>query len=449
MIVTIPQSLERFCERIGSGLTAGQRRALPMLLAGLLLAKGRRSQAALGRTVVTEPRHRASVSKLLRRGRFRTRELVDEAVQAEIDRQPGPRDGSRRTWFVVIDGTSTKRGGFTKIANARQYKVSRRKKKGGTPSTKSHTFVMGLVLTERGVRIPLTRRTWRTKKYCRTSGKKYLKQTELAELMLRSLRLPADVDVVVLVDEYFEGQWLHEVCGELGYTYIVPVKSDRCFIDEDGNRSHLHARGRSLPESEGWRKLTLLRGSEETARYRRYSVRRTRAKRHYRFFHEVSHVAKLGPVGVVYSWKKPSCRPRRNDSAESFKVLVTNSLELSGARIVEYYELRWQIELWFRELKSHLGLADYSGTDFEAFERHVDLVMLSFLFLERRRCELRAAARSRRRCGELAAMRTTGLQSELAIEAMRDDLSYLRRLLLAPGGHHRILHLYSQMRKAG
>ena len=450
MIVTVPASLERFCRTMGSGLTAGQLKVLPVLLTGFILARGRRSQAVLGRTVVTDRRHRASISKLLRRGRFRTRDVYDRAGQQMLNRQPRPHDGIRRRWFMIIDGTATKRGGFTKIANARQYKASRREKKGGIPSTKSHTFVMGMILTERGVRIPLTRRTWRTKDYCRTHKKKYLKQTELAELMIRSVRLPADVDLILLVDEYFEGSWLHKVCIELGYTYIVPVKSDRCFANAKGksNGQSIHARGRSL-SPKGWEKLTLVRGSEDTARYRRYSKRRHRAKRRYRIFHEAQTVAMLGLVGIVHSWKKPSYRPRRDDSTESFKVLVTNNLELTAAQMVEYYELRWQIELWFRELKSHLGLADYLGQNFEAFERHVDLVLLAFLFLEQRRQDLIKSARSRRRQGEVAAMRTIGLQRELAAEAADEDLAYLHDLLHSRQGRDRILRLWSQMRKAG
>jgi SRSO17 transposase len=447
MIVKIPASLERFCETIHSGLTAGQRKVLPVILAGILLCGGRRSLAGLGRAVVTERRNRASLSKLLRRNRFRTRDLYDEAAQRMIEAQPVAGSG-RRLWFLVLDGVATKRGGFTQIENARQYKVSRRTKKSGTPSTKSHTFVMGLLLTDRGVRIPLARRTWRTKEYCRTHKKKFLKQTELAQVMIRSLRLPMGVDLIVLADGYFEGTWLHEVCTELGYTYIAPASSSRCFANGKGksNGQSLHARGRGLPPR-GLEKRTLVQGSEDTARYRRYVQRKHGAQRRYRFSHEVQAVAGLGPTGIVYSWKSPSFRPRRDDRTESFKVLLTNHLELTGAQIIEYYELRWQIELWFRELKSHLGLADYTGTDFAAFERHIDLVLLGFLFLEQHRLDLIRAAGSRRRSGELAAMRITALKQELAAEAAEGDLAYLSRLLRSPEGRETVLQLYAQMRK--
>ena len=446
MIIKCPPSLKSFCDGIRSNLTKGQWKALQVMLAGIILGESERSMASLGRAVATERRNRASISKLLRRERFRTRDAYERAAQKMIDDQPVPSGGCR--WFLIFDGTNTPRGGFTKIENARQYKLCRRKKKGGTPSTKSHTFVMGLLLTDRGVRIPLARRTWGTKEYCRTHKKKYLKQTELAELMIRSLLLPAGVQLVVLADEYFEGEWLKKVCDELGYIYIVPTSSNRCFAGETGksNGQSLHARGQGL-SPQGWEKLTLVPGSEDTARYRRYSQRKHGAKRHYRYFHEVGAVAGLGSVGIVYSWKTPSFRPRRDNRTASFKVLLTNGLSLTAAQIVEYYELRWQIELWFRELKSDLGLADYRGTDFAAFERHVDLVLLAFLFLEQHRQELARAARSRRRSGQLSAMRVRGLQRELAVEAAEADLAYLGQLPRTAQGHEELLRIWTHMRK--
>jgi len=41
------------------------------------------------------------------------------------------------------------------------------------------------------------------------------------------------------------------------------------------------------------------------------------------------------------------------------KVLLSNDLERGIEDIIEIYDLRWQIELFFKELKSVLGLADY------------------------------------------------------------------------------------------
>ena len=60
----------------------------------------------------------------------------------------------------------------------------------------------------------------------------------------------------------------------------------------------------------------------------------------------------VGKVQVVFS---TMLKPQRGKRVEIQKVLMTNDLTLSAAQIVELYDLRWQIELFFKELKSTLG----------------------------------------------------------------------------------------------
>ena len=85
MIVNTPPSLQQFSREFGMGLTKRQRGLLPMLLTGLLLLRGKRTQAALGRVVKKQKRHRSSISRLLRRARFRTRDLHKAICRKLID----------------------------------------------------------------------------------------------------------------------------------------------------------------------------------------------------------------------------------------------------------------------------------------------------------------------------------------------------------------------------
>ena len=66
----------------------------------------------------------------------------------------------------------------------------------------------------------------------------------------------------------------------------------------------------------------------------------------------------VGKVQVVFSTneKPQNGKPVERDKT---KILMTNSLTLSRAEIVELYDLRWQIELFFKEPKSTLGLGHY------------------------------------------------------------------------------------------
>lgn len=453
-------SVKQFCRGLGQrvGLSRPLRALLVIFVMGTLLGRGKRSLAVLGRTVARESRYRGQVSRATRNADFRTRDLYrlafDDAFRAEAVALKG--NAAERTWVVSLDDVGTKRGGLTKIENG-LHKRKAKKNPGAkqTPPSKSHTFVMGLLITDRGVRLPLPRKTWRTKKYARKIGKKYRKKPALAAEMLRELqpRIPAGVRVVVVADEAYEGKLLFAVCRELGFVFIAPVDARRCFGDvakgDTSTERTLHARGEALPRS-AFRRLVLARGKEETASYRRYTPDEIdrNEPRVFRVAHEARDVAGLGTVGVVYSWKSPVYRPRRDRNRETFKVLVCSDSSMSPECVVEWYDLRWQIELFFRELKSGLGLGSYTGTEFAAYERLVDVTMLSFLFLERQRLAGLASARAPVARAALEASRTAALKREIEREAATNDLAWLRASVETGRGRRRLRELLKVLRPA-
>jgi SRSO17 transposase len=431
MIVHAPSSLQEFCERFSSGLTKVQKELLPVLLTGILLGRGKRTQVSLARGVKTKRRHKSSISRLFRRARFRTRDLVAEVTRELVEKVSLGGREAKRTWVFIIDGTATKRGSYTKIENALQYRKKSTKSKG--KSTKAHTFLMGLLITDTGARIPVPRRTYYTKPYCKKRRRVHRTQQQLAKLMIQegTRLIPKGVHLVVLADEYFEGGLLSGLCRKLKHTFIVPVDSRRTFSDDKGSwrTRTLHERGKARKRAA--RDFVLVRGQEETASYRRQLPRRAGPKdvRRYRVAHETRDVAKLGPTQVVYSWKRSNSRPQGDPSSETYKVLVCTDLSLPAEKVVEWFELRWQIELWFKELKSHLGMGDFGGQDFQAFERHVDLVMLAFASQEWRRVELLQKRPPPKVQAQLAGARTCFMKELLDVEAQEGDSIFLDRCM--------------------
>ena len=67
------------------------------------------------------------------------------------------------------------------------------------------------------------------------------------------------------------------------------------------------------------------------------------------------------------------------------KVLVCTDTTATARKVVEWYELRWQIEIFFRELKSRMQLGCYVLMKFEAVERYLDLLLMGFILLEKQR----------------------------------------------------------------
>jgi len=456
MIVTIPPRLQVFWARFGKALSETRRAALARLLAGFLLTREKRTQSALGRGVLSEERTPSSVSRRMRRESFRTRDMVRAETKRQIARELGRAGGKRETWFLPIDGVASKRGSETKVENAIQYKKKKRGKKGR--STKAHLFVMGLLITASGARIPLPRRSYYTEEYVRRQNKRlklgrrkgkplvFKTQQKLACLIVKEIELPDNIKLVVVADEYFEGQKLTKLCRRKGYVFIAPADSERTFEP----RRKLHARGKALARG-AYRKLTLRRGEEDTASHRRHLPRGAgeKGRRVYRYCCERRAVAGIGEAAVVYSWKRRRDRSGRLTARETFKVLVCSEPELLGekdiekvgAMIVEFFEMRWPVEVFFRELKSELGLSDYRGTDFRAFERHVDLCLLSFMFLEEMRTQEMARTRSPVRRRELATMRTSGMKARLAREAHAADVSWVVGLAEGPKGRSHVKRL--------
>ena len=110
-------------------------------------------------------------------------------------------------------------------------------------------------------------------------------------------------------------------------------------------------------------------------------------------------------------------------------------LSLSAAEIVELYDLRWQIELFFKELKSTLGFHPYRFEKFTCVERWVEMCLVTFLYLEWYR------VRRRKRPGQPAkekrwwlAQRTHGLAMAVRQAVDCHDLSTMARLTATKAG---------------
>src|SRR5262249_16914844 len=77
-----------------------------------------------------------------------------------------------------------------------------------------------------------------------------------------------------------------------------------------------------------------------------------------------------GTVGVVFS---TTHEPQAGRPAPVQKILLTNRVDWSAAQVVAAYAVRWQIEQFFKEMKSSLGLSRYRVRDFQEVEGWVQV----------------------------------------------------------------------------
>ena len=452
MILQAPASLVNFFRQcVSDDSRVAPRRvlkALRPLIAGLVLVTNpRRSLTAVGGAVASGRRHKSTVSRFLKRKDFRSRDLHWEAVERVLERLAPTTSARarRRDWLLALDGTATQRGAHTQIKGAiltdrssrtrrRKRGASRKRAPGDKPrspkkqrKTKYHTFLLASLTTHEGVRVPLPRHTCDPKDFKRHGRPKSVKDTQidLAKLLIKRVKkiLPAGIRLVVVADAYFECEKLYSLAQREDFVLITPTDSSRCFADETtpskSNGHRIWNRGRHFPP-DSFSRLDLRRGSEDTACFRRHSARQSGPKdrRTYWLRHESRTVAKLGAVGIVYSWKTPIYNPKPNFRKKGFKILLCSDPTWAGEKVVEYYECRWTaIEILIRELKQHLGFGHYTGRSLEALERWIDLVLMSFLYLEVERHRLLTEAAPPSVRERAASARTLGMQELVRAEA--------------------------------
>jgi hypothetical protein len=252
--------------------------------------------------------------------------------------------------------------------------------------------------------------------------------------MIRSLPLPQNAEVIVLGDTAYDAEVVREACNEKGYIWIFPANPERVYEGPTGHRPKLRSRLKD------WTSLSLktirLRASTgKYADYRRLSKWRVGPKqkpRVYYAYQEKLEVRSVGYVQLVFSTMKPDLQTATPDDV---KILMTNATDLSVSEVIELYSLRWQIELFFKELKSTLGFAQYSFQDFYAVKAWVNMAITTVLFLEHeriKRVQDSRLSKETRRWWE--AQRLHGLCHAYRQECAGRELKYLSDRLKTSGG---------------
>jgi hypothetical protein len=284
---------------------------------------------------------------------------------------------------------------------------------------------MGLLLTPSGLRLPSCR-CYYTEAYCAAQKKPSRKQTELAAELIRLVAVPEEAEVIVLGDTAFDADTIRTACAERHWTWIVPVNPERVFAG-----AKPRPKVRSLVQELVAKQFTpvrLLPGQGPFVAQRRVARCRLGPKLKARTFYvhrERREVHSVGEVQLVFSTK---VKPHEGVEVDVQKILMTNDLKRTAAAVVELYSLRWQIELFFKELKSTLGLHQYRFRQFRKVEAWVQACLIAFVYLEwyrARQLRQRDLSAEQRRWWQ--GQRTYGLCLAVRLAAEDHDLTQLFR----------------------
>lgn len=390
------------------------RHIMTMVLA-IVLLRGHRTYANVTRLFL-ESRHKSCISKCFTKSVF-PGFLMQEHLYKRLLVEALEIPGAKRVAYIIIDGTAQKKRG-RKMENTIIFKKGR---------TCDHFFIMGVIyFPDTKVRIPLPRRRYHTKSYCQKHKIKYRSQVELAEMMLRYAKLPDDLEVIVLFDSFFPSERIINIIKAKGYHFICSVRNNRVDVEtgkqlKDICQSHI---------SEGRiEHRTQIRVPGKRSRYNHPSAHRYETKIFITCTEKLA-ISKMGEVQVVFSHKETD-----EPQLKNMRYIVTDMLYLSTCSILTIYSYRWQIELFFKELKSYLGLGNYQMLSFRAIIRHVDCVIMAFMYLEHLRiCKLKENPKDKK----WLYSRTLQMSYVLQHEVRMTNLTYLKRNLKSESGFSKL-----------
>jgi hypothetical protein len=87
------------------------------------------------------------------------------------------------------------------------------------------------------------------------------------------------------------------------------------------------------------------------------------------------------PLVVDYKGEKVRLFFIRYNNAKNWTILLTTDLTLSFARAIELYQIRWTIEVLFKECKQYLHLGGSQNTDFDGQIADVTITLVTHTIL--------------------------------------------------------------------
>jgi hypothetical protein len=419
-------------------LSAATAALLVRLVAAFVCHRGRLSASQAAGAIRSQARHRAQLTRFLARSHWSKNWAVLAAVADLLLRQEAARAG---TWVFVLDQTYVGQQGQQTENTFSRANYRRRPKKGNRKNKKHakrscHGFVCGLLLTPSGLRIPCCR-AYYTEGYCQAKKCPYRTQIALAAELIRGLAVPEGAEVVVLGDTAFEAEDIRAACAERRWAWVMPLNPERVLAGAKPRPKVL-----SLVQdlsAERFAAVRLVPGQGPLAAQRRAARCRVgpQAKARTYYVHpERREVHNVGDVLLVFSTKE---KPQAGEPVKVQKVLLTNAVTRTAAAVVELYDLRWQIELFFKELKSTLGFHRYRFRQFAKVENWAQACLVAFCYLEwyRARQLARRDLREERRSW-WRWQRSHGLSLAISEAAEAEDLGRLYRLAGTPTGQRKL-----------
>jgi hypothetical protein len=407
-----------------------------------LLPAGRRSVAAAARSLLFELRNAGFLLRWL--GASSAPAALLAAAQYQLYNAAAY--DPKRLHLLLLDSTfHSQQGTHTENTfacgnhQARPRKSERKQKK--VQRRSCHGFVFALLLTPNGLRLPYYLPFY-TQEHCTLFGYRHQTQADLAARLIDNLPLPKGGRVVVVGDTAFESKQLRQACGKRQWLWVLPLNPERRLAGQ-APRPQVKSLYQQLCVAD-FRKVSFRLDQGELAALARVSPKRSKSSKHLRTYwvhHRTVAVHNVGTVALLFSTQK---EPTTLGGVTVQKVLVSNALTASTQELLGWYSLRWQIELFFKEMKSELGMCQYKLGLFQRVQGWVNLSLVAFCYLEWYRWHRQQEVLNQEK-EHWQRLRTHGLKDKIRQQTQRADLESLLRLVKDPNGPEQITALLNRI----
>jgi hypothetical protein len=241
-------------------------------------------------------------------------------------------------------------------------------------------FVIGhqwtnIVLVINDVIIPLSPIAFHTKKYCRKNNLEYKTENVLVIEYINNLELADYIgnhnskEVVVLADSGYDDKRIENAIVKKKWNFIIALNKTRSVKSERQNAN--------TPKSKGWTHIGEFFKNQRWIKWQTVRIPTNSSKKkrmEFRIRQIIGYLRHVGRVQLICSEFKKRRNGRR-------KYLACNDLRVKPRQILIGYRLRWQIEIFHKEVKMFLGFEDVATKWFVSVMAHVHWVYCAYILL--------------------------------------------------------------------
>jgi hypothetical protein len=273
-------------------------------------------------------------------------------------------------------------------------------------------------------------------------GWQHQSQASLAAQLIETIPVASGIPVVVVGDTAFEAKQVRKACAKRDWRWVVPLNPERVLAGGKP-RPKVRSLYKQLSASD-FSKVSFRLDEGEHAALARVSPSRSKSSKHGRTYwvhHRMADILNIGRVALLFSTQTDPTTPA---GVTVQKLLISDAVEATAAQILLWYSLRWQIELFFKEMKSELGMCQYQTRSFRKVDGWVRLSVLAFCYLEWYRWQKQQQA-SKKDQPFWQRLRSAGLKAKVRQQVLRADIEALLELAATDTGPQKLKALLDRI----